>query len=194
MSEDQVNPFDWDAAPVDPDNPYAAPQSLDAVTEQTGPELATRGSRFVGAFVDGLTMIPLVVVVVVLRLILADSGLDDVSDLFAGLAGAVLGTVWYLILNGYLLAKRGQTIGKIVSGTRIVDAESGELVPLGPLILKRWVSIQILMLLPFLGRFIGLIDALLIFRKNRRCLHDDFAGTKVIKVQNSRPLWHYVFS
>jgi uncharacterized RDD family membrane protein YckC len=31
------------------------------------------------------------------------------------------------------------------------------------------------------GGFIVLIDALLIFKKDRRCLHDIVAGTRVVK-------------
>lgn len=103
------------------------------------------------------------------------------AELAGGLIGAILGTAWYLILNGYLLATRGQSIGKIAAGTKIVDAETGELVPLVPLVLKRWVSIQILTLIPVVGNFVAIADSVMIFRENRRCLHDDFAGTKVIK-------------
>jgi hypothetical protein len=43
-------------------------------------------------------------------------------------------------------------------------------------------SIQVLSLIPVAGNSIPMIDALMIFRENRHCLHDDFAGTKVIKV------------
>ncbi len=184
MSDD--NPFAMDAAPEDPHNPYAAPQTMDEVVREAGQELASRRARLGGAIVDGLTMIPLIGVIVVLAFRFGASGGLGGNDLAAGivsgLVGGVLGTLWHLILNGYLLATRGQTIGKLVAGTRIVDAETDQLVPLLPLILKRWISIQVLSLIPVLGGFLPLIDSLLIFRENRRCLHDDFAGTKVIKV------------
>jgi len=39
------------------DNPFAAPQTMDDVAQDAGDELASRGARFAGAFVDGLTMI-----------------------------------------------------------------------------------------------------------------------------------------
>jgi uncharacterized RDD family membrane protein YckC len=35
-------------------------------------------------------------------------------------------------------------------------------------------------MIPFLGMFFGLADALLIFRRNRRCIHDLIAGTTVV--------------
>jgi hypothetical protein len=68
-------------------------------------------------------------------------------------------------------------------GTQIVDAQTGALVPLLPLFLKRNVSMQVLAMIPIVGNFIALIDALMIFRASRKCLHDDIAGTKVIVYQ-----------
>ena len=38
--------------------------------------------------------------------------------------------------------------------------------------------------LPLVGGFIGLIDALLIFREEKNCLHDDLAGTRVILLRD----------
>jgi uncharacterized RDD family membrane protein YckC len=70
---------------------------------------------------------------------------------------------------------------KRIVGTRIASAETNELIPLIPLIVKRVIAIQVLSMIPYFGSFVNLVDALLIFRENRRCLHDDFAGTKVIK-------------
>jgi hypothetical protein len=36
-------------------------------------------------------------------------------------------------------------------------------------------------MIPFLGNFIALVDALAIFTSERRCLHDLVANTKVIE-------------
>ena len=85
-----------------------------------------------------------------------------------------------MLLNGYLLSTRGQTIGKLVVGTKIVDADTEQLVPLWPLFFKRFLLIQILSAIPLVGNFVGLADTLLIFRENKRCLHDDLANTKVV--------------
>ena len=35
-------------------------------------------------------------------------------------------------------------------------------------------------IIPVIGSLVGLIDALLIFRDNRRCLHDNIADTMVV--------------
>jgi hypothetical protein len=36
--------------------------------------------------------------------------------------------------------------------------------------------------IPFVGNFVGLVDALMIFGEDHRCLHDRIAGTRVISV------------
>ncbi len=186
MAKSEENPFAFDAKRQDPYNPYAAPQSVTEPSTESGPELADRMARFAGALVDGLTMIPVYVVVFMLAFRAGvDGGLVEneiLNQFVMGIIGLVLGAVAYLVINGYLLAKRGQTVGKLVVGTRIVDSKTNQILPLGPLFLKRYLYIQLIALIPFVGGLIGLLDALLIFRENRRCLHDDFAGTKVIKV------------
>lgn len=58
------------------------------------------------------------------------------------------------------------------------------LVPLVPLFSKRFLFVQFLCSLPLAGVLFGMADSLMIFRENRRCVHDDFAGTKVIVVRS----------
>lgn len=88
--------------------------------------------------------------------------------------------VVYLAINGYTLAKRGQSIGKLVVEIRIVDANTNQLIPLSKLMLFRDYLIRILVGLPLIGGMIGFADILLIFTTNRRCMHDYLANTKVI--------------
>lgn len=165
-------------------NPYAAPTTQDNVSSESGPALAPLGSRFSGAFIDGFLTLPAAAGAYFVAFELGKSGALGqnffVLQLVGGLIGLCIGLLWYLILNGYLLAKRGQTIGKLVAKTRIVDAETNQLIPLGPLVLKRFVSFQFIALIPVVGMIIGLINILMIFRENRKCLHDDLAGSKVI--------------
>jgi uncharacterized RDD family membrane protein YckC len=40
--------------------------------------------------------------------------------------------------------------------------------------------------IPFIGKVIGLVDAVMIFGDQRRCLHDQLAGTKVVLTLNTR--------
>ncbi len=109
-------------------------------------------------------------------------GSGQVATIVANLVGGGIGLGVFVALHGYLLATRGQTIGKVVMKTKIVT-ESGEQLPFAELYLKRYFILQAISLIPFVGMFVGIIDALFIFRSNRKCLHDDIAGTKVIKIK-----------
>ena len=183
MSTSNQNPF-----ANDPFNPYAAPETTGFALENSanGPPLATLGQRFGGALIDGLLMLPLIAVVFYLTVntaVIAPGGSEPAVPILVTLMIVPISIVWFLILHGYLLATKGQTIGKMAVGTQIVDAQTGALVPLLPLFLKRNVSMQVLAMIPIVGNFIALIDALMIFRASRKCLHDDIAGTKVIVYQ-----------
>lgn len=184
MSDGYRDPLSPDTDFGEDHNPYSAPQMSGDVTKSTD-DLADLGARLGGAIVDGLVMIPAVVAVFAVVFSLYESGVigleDEVADeLIGSLIGTVIGALWFLLVNGYLLATRGQSIGKLAAGTRIVDAETNELVPLGRLFFRRFAAIQLILAIPFIGNLIGLVDVLMIFRENRRCLHDVFANTKVI--------------
>lgn len=87
----------------------------------------------------------------------------------------------FLLLHGYLLATRGQTIGKMLLGVRIVDYNTDQLLSFGKLIGLRVVPVWMVSLIPFAGGCLVLIDTLFIFGNERRCIHDLIAGTKVVQ-------------
>lgn len=91
-----------------------------------------------------------------------------------------LGFAVFLLLQGPLLFLRQQTLGKAVLGLRIVDA-SGRNADFARIVLVRELPLWLLGVLP-LGAIAGLLEQLFIFRKDRRCLHDHIAGTKVVKI------------
>ena len=164
------------------DNRYAPPRAPVGDTPENDGELATRGARFAGALIDGLAQ-----GVVVLPYLLttdywdrARTGQVGTSDI---LGMVLVGLIVFLVLNGYLLHKYGQTIGKRVMGTRIVSATDGEIVQLGKVFGLRYAPFQLAAAIPVIGNFIGVVDVLFIFREDRRCLHDLLAGTKVIKAR-----------
>jgi uncharacterized RDD family membrane protein YckC len=104
-------------------------------------------------------------------------------------------TVMVFEINRYLFllpSSRGQTIGKYFMEIRIVDAKVDERILRGSDFFFRQILILISCLF-FILIFIGgqpqyslipflliLIDGIFIFRKDRRCLHDLMAGTKVV--------------
>ena len=97
----------------------------------------------------------------------------------------VIGMVVYAVINGRLLANRGQTVGKLAAAVRIVDARTREIVPFWKSFGLRVVVIQALASVPAVGALFSLVDILFIFGERRRCLHDHLAGTVVIRVEDS---------
>jgi uncharacterized RDD family membrane protein YckC len=51
------------------------------------------------------------------------------------------------------------------------------------IILKRSLPITLFSLIPVIGGLLGLANIGFIFRKDRRCLHDIIAGTKVVQLE-----------
>lgn len=171
------------------DNPYASPPEVKDYfgTAQATDVLATRSERFAGAFVDGLVQIILVVpasfaLVFILMMVMTIEDVNSLGfELVTSVLGFFIGAGAFLLVNGYLLATRGQTVGKVLLKTKIVS-DSGEQLPLSHLVLRRYVPIWAVTSLPWIGGLFGLANALAIFRENRKCIHDDIAGTKVIKL------------
>lgn len=164
------------------ENPYTPPNSDISVSDAAG--LAGRGSRLGGAIIDGI-IIMLVVAPVVVSLGYWERIMAGEEAGVSALLIGVTGFAAFLVLNGYLLATYGQTIGKRLLGIRIVSVREQELLPLWKLIslryLPQWVAGQI----PVFGQIFGLVDPLFIFRADRRCIHDLIAGTIVVRVDRS---------
>lgn len=166
-------------------NPYASPQ-ISGKDMMTGPgQLASLGDRFLGALIDGLIAIPISFALgFALGIVLAMTPLKDNfigMQIVSNLMGFGMGIGIFLAIHGYLLSTRGQTVGKMVMKTQIVQ-DDGSPIPFGPLMLKRYLPIWIASAIPCLGLIYILVDVLMIFRETRKCLHDDIAGTKVIKL------------
>jgi uncharacterized RDD family membrane protein YckC len=86
----------------------------------------------------------------------------------------------FLLVQAWPLATRSQTVGKIALGLRIVRPDRT------PASAARVIGLRYLLpyvLTPFttLAAVYGIVDALMIFRANRRCLHDLIADTVVVK-------------
>ncbi|WP_027710427.1 RDD family protein [Zooshikella ganghwensis] len=88
--------------------------------------------------------------------------------------------VFFFLINGPLLAKNGQTVGKKLLGIAIVSYTTNKILPLFQVILIRYGCFVILGFIPAIGQLASLVNTLFIFRKERRCLHDYVADSKVI--------------
>ena len=85
----------------------------------------------------------------------------------------------FFVLHGFLLYQYGQTIGKKVMGIAIVTLENQKPAFM-QLIVQRYFSQWLMGMLPVIGFILRVADVLMIFRKDKRCLHDLIARTKVI--------------
>ncbi len=141
--------------------------------------LASRWKRLGGALIDGV-----IATVIIVPIMLVTGTLQRAFSGVAMTTGEqvqlfVIGWVVFLVLNGYLLFTRGQTIGKVAVKTKIVDL-SGNIPNFGKLLVLRYLVLGLVSQIPFIGGLAGLVNALFIFGKERRCVHDYMAGTIVI--------------
>ena len=90
----------------------------------------------------------------------------------------------FVAVNIYLLANRGQTVGKYLLKIRIVDYYSEEVPKLRFSLVLREGILTLLNLFGILGGLIALVDVLFIFATDKRCLHDYWAFTKVVDVRD----------
>ena len=145
--------------------------------------LATRTHRFWGAIIDG-----------VLQLICTIPffwyvGWEQIRQPtpWLMLAGMVYGIAMYLLLHGYLLHKYGQTIGKAEFGMRI-ETLDGQQATLSHVMLWRYLPMVLFSNVPAIGQFLaGLVNPLFIFGKEKRCMHDYIAKTRVCYLPDTDP-------
>lgn len=87
----------------------------------------------------------------------------------------------------FMLIKRGQSIGKLVTGVRILDVETEKLPTVTNIVLLRTILTNLAYNIPYLGQFILMADVfMLIINKKRRSLHDKLAKTIVVKATDSQ--------
>lgn len=156
-----------------PHNPFEAP-ATDAfeppTVAQDGDLPATRGSRFAGALIDNL--------VYLLPLIVAAAGESNPAIVGLGWGGLLM----LVALQSLLVAWSGQSIGKKVMRTCIVRMDGSPAGFLHGVLLRSWLPL-LAGLIPYIGGAFGLVDALLIFGADSRCIHDHVAGTKVMDLR-----------
>ncbi len=165
---DHTAAFDWpDDPPTEPEHPV--------VSDAPAPVAAASGlgARVRAGLIDAVLLIAIDAIVVWLTLRVA--GLDTSSWRLLPLVP--LGGFLFLLDTAYLVtftAASGQTIGKMITGERVVH-EGGGTVPFGHAVLR---SVALLACaIPFgLGLLPLFMDA------DRRGLHDRLAGTRVVPI------------
>ncbi|MBH0030100.1 MULTISPECIES: RDD family protein [unclassified Pseudoalteromonas] len=145
------------------------------IVSKVAGEKATRSDRLVAAIVDGVLGVVCFIPVFILV------GFDNLSQPTLTLSASLLGygILSTLVLHGYLMYQRGQTIGKSLMSICIENLD-GTQASFTTIYFKRMLCMQLLSLVPSVGQFIaGFVNPLFIFGKDKRCLHDHLAGTKV---------------
>ncbi len=168
-----------------------APEGQPAVTTlriKSGPKLAGRGIRLLAAIIDGILsmLFALPGLVMLSARLVANGGhmpafgTPAFDSTLSSMGVILVGWIILMIIQGWLLATRGQTVGKKLMGIRIVrfsdDANPGFV----HAVLLRAVVVTILDNIPWLGLLFWLVDCCFIFREDRRCIHDLIADTRVI--------------
>jgi uncharacterized RDD family membrane protein YckC len=191
--------------PIDSDpavDPYAPPRSdLHRGLEQAAPgaEPASRSSRLAAVSLDGLLIsIPLLpglgfglYQAVKIQAAAQDMGLQEgelpdfghQEGMMIAVAVMLLGLLAGLGIAVYqwiLISRTGQSLGKRWSRIRIERMDGGRVTFGTGVVLRNWVP-KVMGAVPYLGMLFQLIDALYIFRADRRCLHDHIAGTRVVQ-------------
>lgn len=183
------------------DNPYeaSATRLTGDPTEQGEVVLASRFKRLVARIVDGIfqTIVFLLVIYFIPSLwdrnmgafgtVPEDGNTEPLSTLqpfivtydfsLLSIFEFLLATAVIFAIQGYFLAQYGQTIGKMALNVKIVDHTSHEKPSLTRLFVIREVGMNILNIVPLLG----FIEVLSIFGTARRCLHDYWSQTIVVK-------------
>lgn len=146
-------------------------------------DLASRLRRFIATVID------LLVTALTGVLVMLVTGLLENAEAYSSTATIVMraltiGVIAYLLLHGWLLHRRGQTIGKAMMGIRIIDTATGNKALLWKLLLIRlWFLPMILLLAITPLALIPIVDQGFIFTRSRRCLHDWLCGTSVVNFQ-----------
>ncbi|UHQ21753.1 RDD family protein [Lysobacter sp. 5GHs7-4] len=170
---------------VEDENPYRSPQAAlsDPVTEDG--ELASREGRLGAAILD--TIIALVITLPIMYFggyfdqieTNSEAGQMFMPIGVLALWGAI-GFALFVLIQAYPLHASGQTWGKRVCKIKIVRM-NGAQPSLGHLLLRRYLPINVISIVPVLGNVFGIVDVLMIFRADRRCAHDWIADTRVVR-------------
>ena len=178
-------------------NPVGSPVVATLAPAERGTRLAARAIDWALEFVvaiPGVTVVGPEIIKVALMMSKGET--PDLSQLDIprlALGAGLLFGAWLILLvvQVWMLSKRGQSIGKRLLKIKIVRFADHT----APGIIHAWLLREVPMtaigiflgFLPFIGPFLirpafHLTDWCMIFRNDQRCLHDLMAGTKVVRV------------
>jgi uncharacterized RDD family membrane protein YckC len=143
--------------------------------EYTIMKLASPFQRFLAKIIN----VVLLIAIYVLTKIDVTSPLEKASNQFA-LFLFLVGV--FLFVQTLLLSLRGQSVGKLILGLKIVRENDGGNGGFRQNVLFRTILTTALMSIPILR----LVDIIMIFGVNRKCLHDWYSDTVVVDLHHGR--------
>lgn len=160
-------------------NPYAAPAETQAhdfgqPSDARASRLATINQRFAAHFVD---VIVFVLPSFAVAMWLLPSA-QHAAEFF--LTSVALAAIVPAVLQWFLIANYGQTVGKRVFKTKIVRVDGSHPGFVHGVVLRSWLGC-LPALVPIVGYAYVIVDSLYVFRRDRRTLRDRIAGTRVIR-------------
>jgi uncharacterized RDD family membrane protein YckC len=174
--------------PPAPDAPLPGRLPSPPVPGTYGSSYATFWQRVGARLLDVLIFLPLGVIAV----IVLDASMQEYIDQGGGVTGispfrgrflgvwlvtTALGAAYEILLTSY----KGQTLGKMAVGIRVVRKGDGTIPDLGASSL-RWLVYNGIGLIPFVGGIASLINVLsMLWDADRQCWHDKAAGTVVVR-------------
>ena len=164
------------------ENRFAPPMAHveDVAAPAVAGELAGRWTRLGAAIIDGLLALAILGCIALLTPYNFFRPSLQGGWMLMMIRNMLVGFVIFVLLHGYLLQTRGQTIGKMLLRIRILRTD-GTRATLARLAGLRYFANSVLALIPVIGWLYGLLDSLMIFRQSRKCLHDNLADTIVVK-------------
>lgn len=150
--------------------------------EKAAGNKATRVDRLIGAIVDAIVQMIATIPVFMYF------GMEAFQEPSLTLIGVsfVYGLLATLLIQGYLMHTRGQTIGKYLINMRIENLDGSQASFL-TIFVYRLLPMSVVGNIPMVGQAIaGLVNPLFIFGKEKRCLHDYIASTKVCYVDDEQ--------
>lgn len=149
--------------------------------------LASRIQRFTAWLIDSLSLVPVIMLGVQA---LGDKKIETMEQLMNEVQAhpePFQPAAWTFLLitlvNVVMLTLRGQSIGKWITGIRIVMFQSGARAGFVRAVLLRSFVMSVLGSISYIGTGLQFFDIACIFRADHRCLHDLIADTMVVRVR-----------
>ena len=165
------------------DNFYAAPRAeLELpphLRADLRPNKATRGSRLGAVLIDSAIIFALAIV----GALAVGLGRGVNKGLLTALPGFIIlgvGILALLITNVVLLSRFGQTLGKRAMGIAIVRTD-GSKCELWRILVLRILAVRAISFVPMVGALFSIVDMVMIFGEEKRCVHDYMADTIVVR-------------